>query len=133
MLQAASKTLAMEIPLPTVIKVWRGGCIIRSSMLDIFSKAYETDPSRTNLLLDNNIATILQSKADSLRAIVSVSAQNGYASAALSTSLNYYDAYLTDRMPTNLIQAQRDYFGSHTYQRLDEQQNSFQTTEWQRR
>ena len=114
MLQNASKTLAMDIVMPNVLKVWRGGCIIRSTMLNIFSQAYEHDPSSANLLLDSNIASILQSKADSLREIVSVSAQNGYASATFMSSLSYYDAYLSDRLPTNLIQAQRDYFGSHT-------------------
>ncbi|MBD0294768.1 MAG: NADP-dependent phosphogluconate dehydrogenase [Flavisolibacter sp.] len=129
MLQAASKMLAMEIPMPKVVKVWRGGCIIRSTMLDIFSQAYEQDPSMANLLLDSNIASILQSKADSLRKIVSVSAQNGYPSATFMSSLSYYDAYLSDRLPTNLIQAQRDYFGAHTYQRIDEPETSFHT-EW---
>ena len=129
MLQKASKTLAMEIPMPKVVKVWRGGCIIRSTMLDLFSQAYEQDPSRANLLLDSNIASTLQSKADSVKEIVSVSAQNGYPSGTFMSSLNYYDAYLSDRMPTNLIQAQRDYFGAHTYQRLDDPETSFHT-EW---
>jgi 6-phosphogluconate dehydrogenase len=129
MLQKASKTLDMEIPMPKVVKVWRGGCIIRSTMLDIFSQAYKQDPSRTNLLLDSNIASILQSKADNLREIVSVSAQKGYPSATFMSSLSYYDASLRDRLPTNLIQAQRDYFGAHTYQRIDEPQTLFHT-EW---
>lgn len=130
MLQKASKTLAMEIPMPKVVNVWRGGCIIRSTMLDIFTQAFEQDPSRENLLLDSNIASILQSKADSLRAIVSVSALSGYASAALMSSLSYYDAYLSERLPTNLLQAQRDYFGAHTYQRVDDPTGPFVHTEW---
>ncbi len=129
MLQKASKTLGMEIPMPKVIKVWRGGCIIRSSMLDIFSQAYEQDPSRANLLLDGNMASILKSKVDSIREIVSVSALNGYPSATFMSSLSYYDSYLSDRLPTNLIQAQRDYFGAHTYQRIDEPETFFHT-EW---
>ncbi len=105
--------------MPKEVKACRGGCIIRSSMLDIFSQAYEQDPSRANLLLDSNVASILQSKVDGLRQAVSVSAQNGSPSGPFMSSLNYYDAYLSYRMPTNLIQAQRDYFGSHTYQRVD--------------
>jgi 6-phosphogluconate dehydrogenase len=129
MLQEASKALAMDIPMPKVVKVWRGGCIIRSTMLDLFSQAFAQDATRANLLLDPNIASILQSKADSLRQIVSVSAQNGYASGTLMATLNYYDAYLSERMPTNLIQAQRDYFGSHTYQRVDGDE-SFYHTDW---
>ena len=129
MLQQASKTLAMEIPMPKVIKVWRGGCIIRSSMLDLFSQAFEQDPTRENLLLDSNIASVLKSKAEGLRKIVSVSAQNGYPCGTFMSSLSYYDAYLSDRMPTNLIQAQRDYFGAHTYQRIDEPETFFHS-EW---
>jgi 6-phosphogluconate dehydrogenase len=129
MLQKASKMLDMEIPIPKVIKVWRGGCIIRSGRLDIFRQAYEQDPSRTNLLLDSNIASILQSKVDSLREIVSVSAQKGYPSGTFMSSLSYYDAYVRGRLPTNLIQAQRDYFGAHTYQRIDEPESLFHT-EW---
>jgi 6-phosphogluconate dehydrogenase len=129
MLQKASETLGMEIPMPKVVKVWRGGCIIRSTMLDIFSKAYEKDPSKANLLLDSNIASVLKAKADSLRAVVSASALNGYPSGTFMSSLSYYDAYLSDRMPTNLIQAQRDYFGAHTYQRTDVPETFFHT-EW---
>jgi 6-phosphogluconate dehydrogenase len=129
MLQKASATYGMEIPMPKVVNVWRGGCIIRSTMLDLFTQAFEQDPSKQNLLLDSNIASILQSKAESLREIVSVSAKSGYASAGLSASLNYFDAYLSDRLPTNLLQAQRDYFGAHTYQRIDEAE-TFHHTEW---
>ena len=129
MLQKASETLGMEIPMPKVVKVWRGGCIIRSTMLDIFSQAYEKDPSKANLLLDSNIASELKAKADSLRAVVSASALNGYPSGTFMSSLSYYDAYLSDRMPTNLIQAQRDYFGAHTYQRTDVPETFFHT-EW---
>jgi 6-phosphogluconate dehydrogenase len=127
MLQKASKALGMDIPMATVIRVWRGGCIIRSSMLDIFTQAFETDATRANLLLDSNVASILKTKAEGLREAVSASVQNGYPSATLMNSLSYYDAYLTDRLPTNLLQAQRDYFGAHTYQRLDAPETSFHT------
>jgi 6-phosphogluconate dehydrogenase len=119
----------MNIPMPKVVNVWRGGCIIRSTMLDLFTQAFEQDPSNRNLLLDSNIASILQSRVESLRQVVSISALSGYASAGLSSSLNYFDAYLSDRLPTNLLQAQRDYFGAHTYQRIDEPE-TFHHTEW---
>ena len=127
MIERASKTMDMEIPMPKVVKVWRGGCIIRSTMLDIFSQAYEQDPSRENLLLVSNIASILQSKADGIREVVRVSALNGHPSAAFMSSLSYYDAYLRERLPTNLLQAQRDYFGAHTYQRIDDPETIFHT------
>jgi 6-phosphogluconate dehydrogenase len=129
MLQKASETHGMNIPMPKVVNVWRGGCIIRSTMLDLFTQAFEQDPLKTNLLLDSNIASILQSKVESLRQVVSISALSGYASAGLSSSLSYFDAYLSDRLPTNLLQAQRDYFGAHTYQRIDEPE-TFHHTEW---
>src|SRR5207253_3230018 len=106
--------LGMDIPMPMVVKVWRGGCIIRSSLLDVFSKAYETDPNLSNLLLDKGIADILKSQEQNLRQVIIKSVENGFASSALMASLGYYDAYRTARLPTNLIQAQRDYFGAHT-------------------
>jgi 6-phosphogluconate dehydrogenase len=129
MLQQASKTLDMDIPMPKVVKVWRGGCIIRSTMLDLFSQALEQNATRTNLLLDNRIASILKSKVDAIRTIVSVSAQAGFPSLAFMSALGYYDSYLSERLPTNLIQAQRDFFGAHTYQRIDEPETFFHT-EW---
>jgi 6-phosphogluconate dehydrogenase len=130
MLQKASKALGMDISMPQVVKVWRGGCIIRSSMLDIFSKAFEKDPMMPNLLLDADIAALLQSKEQAMRQVVVLSVQQGYASAAMMASLGYYDAYRTARLPTNLIQAQRDYFGAHTYQRVDDPTGPFYHTEW---
>ena len=129
MLQKASTLMDMEIPMPEVVKVWRGGCIIRSKMLHILDQAYSHDPSQLNLLLDSNIAAALQAKINGLREVVSVSAQNGYPSGAFMAALSYYDAFLSDRLPTNLIQAQRDYFGAHTYQRIDDPETIFHT-EW---
>lgn len=130
MLQKASKALNMEIPMPQVVKVWRGGCIIRSSLLDVFSKAFEADPLLPNLLLDSGIAEILQSKEQNLRQVVIKAIENGYPSGAHMASLSYYDAYRSASLPTNLIQAQRDYFGAHTYQRVDDPTGTFFHTEW---
>jgi 6-phosphogluconate dehydrogenase len=118
MLTTASAELKMDIPLPEVVSVWRGGCIIRSAMLDMFKKAYQK-PGLKNLLLDPAIAQILQKKESSLQKIVSAAALNNYPAAGLMASLNYYNAYRRDLLPTNLVQAQRDFFGAHTYQRTD--------------
>lgn len=118
MLTTASDELKMEIPLPEVVSVWRGGCIIRSAMLDVFKKAYQ-NPSLKNLLLDADIAKILQQKESSLRKIVAAAALNNYPAAGLMASLNYFNAYRRKLLPTNLVQAQRDFFGAHTYQRTD--------------
>jgi len=129
MLAKASAELDMQIPLPEVVKVWRGGCIIRSALLDQFYAAYQLDPVLPNLLLDKSVAKILQSKKQALRNIIMHAIQTGYPVAGLMASLSYFDAYRSELLPTNLIQAQRDYFGAHTYQRTD-MPGSFHT-EWQ--
>lgn len=121
MLTVASTELKMDIPLPEVVSVWRGGCIIRSAMLDIFKKAYQQNADLKNLLLDKNIARILQDKESALQKVVSVAALSNYPAAGLMASLNYFNAYRRRLLPTNLIQAQRDFFGAHTYQRTDKE------------
>jgi 6-phosphogluconate dehydrogenase len=118
MLTTASAELKMDIPLPAVVSVWRGGCIIRSALLDHFKEAYQ-NASLKNLLLDENIARLLKEKENSAQKIISLAAQNNYPLAGFMSSLNYYNAYRRKLLPTNLIQAQRDFFGAHTYQRID--------------
>jgi 6-phosphogluconate dehydrogenase len=130
LLHRASADLNMEIPMPEVVRVWRGGCIIRSVMLDIFAKAYQQNPGLPNLLLDSGIAQALKDKEKGLRAAIVAAVQNNIAAGGLMTSLAYFEAYRNERMPINLLQAQRDYFGAHTYQRIDEP-GTFHT-EWQR-
>lgn len=120
MLHVASKDLEMDIPMQEVVKVWRGGCIIRSSLLEVFFKAYEKNPQLSNLLLESEIAQLLQAKKQNMRNVIIHAIHMGYPVAGLMASLSYFDAYRSERMPTNLIQAQRDYFGAHTYQRIDE-------------
>ncbi len=120
MLTKASHELKMEIPLPEVVSIWRGGCIIRSALLEYFKNAYD-NPDLKNLLLDENIAAILKQKENSVQKIVSLGALNNFPLAGFMSSLNYYNAYRRNLLPTNLIQAQRDYFGAHTYQRIDEE------------
>ena len=110
----------MLIPLPKVVRVWRGGCIIRSSMLEIFIGLFDKHPSLTNILLNENIAAILTPKINHLRNVVCTATQHAYPAPALSSSLSYFDAYTKGRLPANLLQAQRDYFGAHTYERIDE-------------
>ncbi|HEX5025906.1 MAG TPA: NADP-dependent phosphogluconate dehydrogenase [Agriterribacter sp.] len=121
LLFVASKEYDMEIPLPEVVKIWRGGCIIRSTLLEIFYKAYSGNPSLSNILLDNQIAGLLKTRTANTRKFISTATQAGIPVAALSVSLGYFDAYRSEVMPTNLIQAQRDFFGAHTYQRIDEE------------
>lgn len=119
MLFQASKDLQMEIPLTDVVSVWRGGCIIRSSLLGTFTNAYKQTPDLSNILLNQEVASLVKSVEGNTRSLVAFAAQSGIPAAALMSSLAYFDAYKTAYMPTNLIQAQRDYFGAHTYQRTD--------------
>jgi 6-phosphogluconate dehydrogenase len=130
-LHIASKELNMDIPMQDVVKVWRGGCIIRSSLLPIFFKAYEKNNQLPNLLLEPEIVQLLQGKRQNLRNVIIHAVHLGYPVAGLMSALSYFDAYRSERMPTNLIQAQRDYFGAHTYQRID-MPGTFHT-EWEKR
>ena len=119
MLHQASKELAMDIPLPQVVSVWRGGCIIRSSLLEIFTRAYQQSPELSNILLNQEVAQLVKSIEGNTRKVVAKAVLAGIPAAGFMSSLGYFDAYRSERMPTNLIQAQRDYFGAHTYQRTD--------------
>ena len=129
LLVKASEELSMGIPLKDVVKIWRGGCIIRSTLLETFYEAYSTKTDLENILLDENIASLLISRIDSLREVVSAAAKSSIPAGALQTALAYFDAYTSERMSTNMIQAQRDYFGAHTYQRVD-REGTFHT-EWE--
>ncbi len=121
LLFVASKEYDMDIPLPEVVKIWRGGCIIRSTLLEVFYQAYAGNPELSNILLDSHIAALLESRTANTRKLIGTAAQAGIPVAALAVSLGYFDAYRSAVMPTNLIQAQRDFFGAHTYQRIDEE------------
>ncbi|HWK02273.1 MAG TPA: NADP-dependent phosphogluconate dehydrogenase [Puia sp.] len=119
MLHVASGELDMQIPMPEVVRVWRGGCIIRSSLLETFYSAFQKNPQLPNLLLDGEIAQLLHAKKQNIRNVVIHAIHMGLPVAGLMSALSYFDAYRSERLPTNLIQAQRDYFGAHTYNRTD--------------
>jgi 6-phosphogluconate dehydrogenase len=121
MLAVASDELKMNIPLPDVITVWKAGCIIRSALLGNFTDAFKKDPKLPNLLLDKDLAELLKAREESIRQVIQLGVTTRIPMAGMMSALSYYDAYLSDRMPTNLIQAQRDYFGAHTYQRIDKE------------
>jgi len=118
-LYQASIALKMEIPLPKAVKVWRGGCIIRSVLLETYATAYEQSPELPNILLSKDVAALVNEVETNTRTVVAQAAQAGIPAGAIMAALSYFDAYRTERMPTNLVQAQRDYFGAHTYQRID--------------
>ncbi len=128
MLHEASTALNMDIPLADVVKIWRGGCIIRSSLLEVFYKAYRKDKSLSNILLNKNVARIVKKADRNARAVIKIAMQSKIPVTGLSSAVGYFDAYCSASMPTNLIQAQRDFFGAHTYQRIDKE-GTFHT-EW---
>ncbi len=128
MLSKASGELNMDIPLKDVVKIWRGGCIIRSTLLEVFYKAYHKKNSGLpNILLDKNIARLVRKKERGIRNVIKAATQNRIACSGLASTMGYFDAYTSAKMPVNLIQAQRDYFGAHTYQRID-REGSFHTS-----
>lgn len=129
LLVKASEEYNFQIPLKDVVKIWRGGCIIRSVLLEKFYAAYSKDQNLSNILLDSDIAVIVKEKIKSLRKTAAFAVSNGISSLGIQTALGYFDAYTTESLPVNLIQAQRDYFGAHTYQRID-REGVFHTS-WQ--
>jgi 6-phosphogluconate dehydrogenase len=128
MLHKASADLRMDIPLPDVVKIWRGGCIIRSSLLEKFVSAYKKDKQLANILLNKKVAAIIKKKLPALRKVIHQSVSARIPVGGFMSALGYADAYCSEKMPVNLIQAQRDYFGAHTYRRIDKEGNFH--TDW---
>jgi 6-phosphogluconate dehydrogenase len=120
MLRKADQAYHYGLDLAAIAKIWRGGCIIRSTMLETFRAAFLEKPDLANLLLSPWVAPELTKRQADLRAVVCTVASLGIPAAGLMNSLAYFEAYRSARLPTNLIQAQRDFFGAHTYERMDE-------------
>jgi len=118
-LSDASKEYGYELDLGEIAKIWRAGCIIRAALLADITEAYQSQPELENLLLSASFVEKVQSTVDAARELVSYGAKNGIPLPGLSNALVYFDAYTSARLPLNVIQAQRDYFGSHTYERID--------------
>ncbi len=120
-LTVASETYGYDLNLEVVTKIWRGGCIIRATLLEDFRDAYTKNPDLRNVMLDNNIAQKLVSCQSSIRTILKDAIDQGVPVAGLMNALAYFDAFRSESLPTNIIQAQRDYFGAHTYERIDQE------------
>jgi len=103
-----------------VASVWRAGCIIRAQVLQDIRQAFSDDKTLANLLVAPHFASVMANCQQALREMVAMAALRGVAVPAFMSALSYYDAYRSARLPANLLQAQRDYFGAHTYQRLDQ-------------
>jgi 6-phosphogluconate dehydrogenase len=119
LLQEAGREYDYNLRLWDVASIWRGGCIIRARFLDKLADAFRRDPDLPNLLLDESFAVEVQRRQTALRSALHACVELGIPCPALSSALAYYDAYRAERLPANLTQAQRDYFGAHTYHRVD--------------
>lgn len=130
MMSAASKENNWGLNYGNIALMWRGGCIIRSRFLGNIKEAFDKNPDLTNLLLDPYFAEKIQACQDGLRKVVAIATLNGIPAPCLSAAINYYDGYRSERLPANLLQAQRDYFGAHTYEKLDRPRGEFFHTNW---
>jgi 6-phosphogluconate dehydrogenase len=128
MLKIASDEYQYDLNLCDIAKIWRGGCIIRASLLNHIMAAYTRNPALVNLLLDDFFRINVEERQAAWRFLIQTAVGLGIPTLALSASLAYFDAYRSERLPANLTQAQRDYFGAHTYRRVDKE-GSFHT-EW---
>ncbi|MBI3941624.1 MAG: NADP-dependent phosphogluconate dehydrogenase [Chloroflexi bacterium] len=128
MLNMASQEFGYDLRLGDIARIWRAGCIIRAEFLDEIAAAFDRNPHLANLLFDERFKADIAARQDGWRFAVKTAVEMGVPTLAMSGSLAYYDSYRSERLPANLIQAQRDYFGAHTYERLD-RKGSFHT-EW---
>jgi 6-phosphogluconate dehydrogenase len=129
LLRLASQEYAYDLQPGTIARIWRAGCIIRATLLADITRAYGRHPGLVNLLLDETFRDAVEQRQAAWRTVVQTGVGLGIPMLAMSASLAYFDAYRSERLPANLTQAQRDYFGAHTYRRID-QAGTFHT-EWQ--
>jgi 6-phosphogluconate dehydrogenase len=130
LMQAAAKAYGWNLNLGGIALMWRGGCIIRSAFLEKIKDAFDTDPSLPNLLLAPYFRAALAAADGAWRRVVATAIELGIPAPALSSALAFYDGYRRERLPANLTQAQRDYFGAHTYERVDQPRGQFFHTDW---
>lgn len=130
LLRNAAKEYGWNLNYGGIALMWRGGCIIRSVFLSKIKEAFDKNPNITNLLLDPFFKDKIESSQDGWRKVISTSIMNGIWIPALSSALTYFDGFRNDRLPANLLQAQRDYFGAHQYERIDKPRGEFFHTNW---
>jgi 6-phosphogluconate dehydrogenase len=130
LMKAAAEEFKWDLNYGGIALIWRGGCIIRSAFLGKIKEAYDNNPSITNLLLDPFFKDKVEKAQKGWRNVVSAAVINGLPVPAISTALGYFDGYRCEKLPANLLQAQRDYFGAHTYERTDKPRGEFFHTNW---
>jgi 6-phosphogluconate dehydrogenase len=130
LMAAAAKEYGWKLNYGGIALMWRGGCIIRSAFLNKIKEAFDNNEALTNLLLDPFFIDVMEKAQQGWRNVVATAVMNGIPTPAIATALNYFDGYRSERLPANLLQAQRDYFGAHTYERVDKPRGEFFHTNW---
>ncbi len=131
LLRAASEEFGWQLNFGQIALLWRGGCIIRARFLDHINDAFTADPALANLLLSPYFSRIISEAQNGWRDVIKTAVDCGIPVPAIATALTYYDSYRCERLPANLLQAQRDYFGAHTFERIDRPRGQFFHNDWQ--
>ncbi|MCG2716767.1 MAG: decarboxylating NADP(+)-dependent phosphogluconate dehydrogenase [Candidatus Marinimicrobia bacterium] len=130
LMRAAAEEYQWELNYGEIALMWRGGCIIRAHFLGNIKEAFDKKPQLPNLLLDDYFKNVIEKNQTAWQKVVAIAIEMGIPVPAFSSALAYYDSYRSDRLPANLLQAQRDYFGAHTYERTDRPRGEFFHTKW---
>jgi 6-phosphogluconate dehydrogenase len=130
LIEAGAVQYGWKVSLKEIARIWTGGCIIRARFLETMMRAWERDPALPNLLVDETIRRDLTQQQAPWRRVVAAAVSAGVPVPGMAASLAYYDALRTARLPQNLVQAQRDAFGAHTYQRVDDPDGAAVHSEW---
>ena len=130
LMRTAAKTYNWNLNYGGIALMWRGGCIIRSVFLGKIKEAYDKDPALSNLLLDPYFKSTIEKLVPAWRKVAAAACAYGIPAPTMTSALSYFDGYTTERLPANILQAQRDYFGAHTYERLDKPRGEFFHTNW---
>ena len=129
-MRSAAETYNWNLNYGGIALMWRGGCIIRSVFLGKIKEAYDKNPELQNLLMDDYFKSVVKDLVEAWREVCGYAVASGIPAPAMLGALEYFDGYTTDRLPANLLQAQRDYFGAHTYERVDRARGEFFHTNW---
>ena len=130
LMASAAKEFGWNLNYGGIALMWRGGCIIRSVFLSKIKEAYDKNPNLENLLMDDYFEGVIKERINAWREVCAYALQAGIPLPAMTSALSYFDGYTTKRLPANLLQAQRDYFGAHTYERVDKERGEFFHTNW---
>lgn len=130
LMREAAKEHGWHLNYGGIAMMWRGGCIIRSAFLGNIKEAFDKQPGLANLMLDSYFSEKLQAAQAGWRRVAAAALMNGIAAPTINSALSYFDGYRSERLPANLLQAQRDYFGAHTYERLDKKRGEYFHTNW---